>query len=863
MRKFTKKAVSLAVASFVTVTSVFAGSPVNASAATTSILATTNKQNDTYKVTFTAPSDWTGTIYGYAYYDVTGADGKITQEEPLGYWPGTKATKVSGNTYSVTVPTTVGSAEVIFASITGSVGTEVKEGKRENPDHSYTTTHYYECTTQAQLPEDGKGGFSVNSDADISSTGVITKITPTPTATTKPTPSTKPTDTPKVTTAPTTAPTVTPVSGPQVTVSEPNGTSYYEETNDTLSVVVDLAEGAKSATYSVDNGPETTITGKSIVKLGEGKIANSAISLKVTSTDGTTTNTQEFTYYKKSKSSETAAKTTKKSVSSSMASLFSTVKTFATTTSKAKVLPVHFKLPASDWEGPGRTVYCYAYYVENNRIERPLGIWPGEAMTKNGDYYELNVDAPTGYVQLVFSSVLGAKGTHYYPGDTLKDGTKAVEEHYDCNADKKLPYGYYGSNPKEGIRIENEAWISQKGTANKEDSESLTITSSSPVSPIPSTATPTPSASAPASATPDPGKETPDPSSSPIVSTNLDGYFGASLSAPQYNTTKQTLSAVALNAKGNVTYAFSVDGTEVYSGSNSTLDWDASKLTEGTHDISAKITDGEGNVWEDTKKYTITVAETEVVPTATPEVTEAPTVEPTITPVVTEAPTAEPTVTPTTVPTVTPVITNAPINIDNSGIGNAPVTGGAVTTQGSIAISFSKKNKTAGETIKVNAKVSGIDEVYKLSYAVKKTGGKTKTLAKKVSKKTVSWTPTVSGTYTVTVKAYSEDGKVLASKTAKYTVKKRVITISSVKPATLKVKKNATIKIKAKTTKGKLSMKVVIKNSKNKTVKTRKYSKKKTFTWKPSKKGTYKVTVTAKNGKGVVVSVTKKIKVKK
>jgi len=71
------------------------------------------------------------------------------------------------------------------------------------------------------------------------------------------------------------------------------------------------------------------------------------------------------------------------------------------------------------------------------------------------------------------------------------------------------------------------------------------------------------------------------------------------------------------------------------------------------------------------------------------------------------------------------------------------------------------------------------------------------------------------------------------------------------------------VKIKGKTTKGTLKIKVVIKNSKNKTVKTKKYSKKKTFKWKPSKKGTYTITVTAKNGKGVVVSKAKKIKVKK
>lgn len=875
VRKFTKKAVSLAVASFVTVTSVFTGSTINANAATTSILATTN-QNDTYKVTFTTPSDWTGTVYAYAYYDVTASDGTITQEEPLGYWPGTKATKVSGNTYSATVPTTVGSANVIFASITGEVGTEVKDGERKNEDGTTTVTHYYECTTQAQLPLDGEGGFSINSDADISSTGVITKITATDAPTKEPTKEPDTTGTPKPTKEPTTAPTVTPVDGPQVTVSEANGTSYYEETSDTLSVIVDLAEGATSATYSVDNGPETTITGKTIVKLGEGKIANSAISLKVTSTDGTTTNTQEFTYYKKSKASETATKTSKKSVSASMVSLFSTVRSFASATVN-KNIPVHFKIPASDWEGSDRTVYCYAYYdvttSSGTETIKPLGIWPGTAMTKNGEYYEVTLPTTVGSVKVMFSSIIGGKGQHYYKGDTLPDGTKCSEEHYSCWVDKKLPYGYSGFDeygnaiPYDGLQITDESWI----TVNGYDTNNLTITKTVDTTPIPGSPSPSPST------TPDAGDETPDPSASASVSTELDGYFGASLSAPQYNTTAKTLSAIALNAAGDVTYSFSVDGEEIYSGSNSTVDWNTSTLTEGSHVIGAKITDSEGNVWEDTKNYTISTVEateeptntpdaTETPteePTNTPEVTEAPTEVPTNTPEVTEAPTEAPTMAPTEVPTIAPTAPGS-VNIDNnnqnpSGI----ISGGAVTSSGSIAISFGKKNRTAGETIKVNAKVTNVDEVYKLSYAVKKNGGKTKTLAKKVNKKTVSWTPTAKGTYTVTVKAYSEDGKVLATGTAKYTVKKRVITISSIKPASTKVGKTTAVKIKGKTTKGTLKIKVVIKNSKNKTVKTKKYSKKKTFKWKPSKKGTYTITVTAKNGKGVVVSKAKKIKVKK
>ena len=69
MKKFTKKAVSLAVASFVTVSSAFGGNVISADAATKNVVsAMAATQN--YKVTYTPPTSWTGEIYAYSYYVV-------------------------------------------------------------------------------------------------------------------------------------------------------------------------------------------------------------------------------------------------------------------------------------------------------------------------------------------------------------------------------------------------------------------------------------------------------------------------------------------------------------------------------------------------------------------------------------------------------------------------------------------------------------------------------------------------------------------------------------------------------------------------------------------------------------------------
>ena len=865
MRKFTKKAVSLAVASFVTVSSAFGGNVISADAATKNVVsAMAATQN--FNVTYTPPTSWTGDIYAYCYNVEKSGETVVDWHEDLGCWPGTKMTSKGSGTYSVSIPTTQSSTHVIFASVTEPL-TADKKGHDDK-----TGKDYYTSKVQAQFPIDGVEGLLINSDSSVDAAGNVTKVT---TATEKPTATPKVTKTP-ATEKPTAAPTVTPVDGPQVKVNVANGTSYYEEESDTMSVVMDLVEGATSATYSIDNGPKTTITGKTVIKLGEGKIAGTDIKLDVTSTDGKTENTQTFTFSKKSKAAESA--TTSKTVVASLVSAFSVVKASAVST--AKTLPVHFQVP-NGWTDNGGEIYCYAYYTDaNGQLKKPLDVWPGTKMTKSSDgYYNATIPTTTGNVKIMFSSIVGGKGKYHPVGDN-----GCFEEYYDGYVKCQLPYGYTNIKddkgnliPIEGLTIDKEVWIAYDKSSSDADHAYIKVDQSKEVEPDEPVVTPTP--------TVDP-KATPtvDPTATATPAPELDAYFGASLSAPQLNTTAQTLSAVALNASGKINYSFSVDGEEIYSGSQNNVAWDTSSLTAGTHEISATVSDKTGKKVTKKKNYTIVVSApavtatpevtetpatatpevTETPATATPEITEAPA---TATPVVTETPTATPivTVTPTATATATvaPVVTFAP---DNS-IANAPVvsTNPAITavTEGAIIISFNKVGKTAGETIKVSADASSVAEAAKLTYTVTKNNSAIKTLASKTTKSSVNWTPTTSGTYTVEVIAYNTKGDAVATGSTTYVVKKRVISIKSIKPAKLKAGKKTTMKIKATCTKGTLRLKVVIKNSKNKTVKTVKYTKKKNFKWKPSKKGNYKVTITGKNSKGVVVTVTKKVKVLK
>lgn len=334
MTKLTKKALSLAIAGFVAFSSTFSGAPLTASAHETEVTndsATVNADDtykDSYQVKLTKPETWTENLYVYAYNNVFAEDGKtlIKKEEPLGIWPGKAVTASTDGTYSFDVPTNSSEINLIFVNLKGSLPTEASTDKDGR--------EYYavDVNDDNRYPADMKGGVIISGNSSITLTGTNqgsykAATTPLTVATPTVTPTATPTNTPVVTTSvavtasPSAIPTVEPVEGPQVTVDKANGTSYYEEDSDTLPVKITLANGATSATYSIDNGPATTITEATTVNIGEGKIANSEILLTVTSTDGKipTPNVQNFRYYKKTKVTEGNKTATAKVVAKALA----------------------------------------------------------------------------------------------------------------------------------------------------------------------------------------------------------------------------------------------------------------------------------------------------------------------------------------------------------------------------------------------------------------------------------------------------------------------------------------------------------------------------------------------------------------
>ena len=709
-------------------------------------------------------------------------------------------------------------------------------------------------------------------------------ITPTPIPTNTPivatTPAIKPTDTPKVSTPeptpvvtpvatdePVTMPSTEPVSGPQAIVDCPSGTTYYQENTDYLDITVTPAYGATSTEVSVDDGPVATITEATKFKVGTGKIANSIITMTVTSTDGATTNTQHFYYYKRTSVETPSQATSRIQVSSAMVTLFQTVK--AAANEQKDTYTVTFKVPDESkettkiWSNPDYQIYAYAYHNSATGEINPLGKWPGQKMTLvsgTTDTYTIEVPSSTGEVTVLFACMNGEKTLAQYPSHDDPGYTIKSDANFDANS---LP------------------------TASPEPSPEITETPTEVVSTTPPVSE-TPDVSAPATTAPVETEPANTPSTSPEVK-QLTGYFGASLAGPQYNTTKLDITAVAKQVQGTATYTFAVNGKIVANNvSDPVYTWDASTFKAGNYTLTVMITDSATNksitldkiypLTEKTEAGDITPEPFTPSPTPTELPTEIPTEVPTEVPTVTptEVVTSTPNVAVTTLPAITtstpvvtetvtataivtaPATTTSPIPTD---VPAAPVTQAPIV--GNIAFSKGSNKITIGDTVQINysQKNESVDQNYTFTYRIK-LGSTTTTLKSNTSKKSISWTPKRSGTYTISVLAYDQAKKLVCTTKVTYKVKKTVITLKSFQPKTIKRGKKVTISLRATSSSGTLQYKVIIKNKKGKTVKAKAYSKKRTFTWRPSKKGTYTATIYLKNGKGASIIVKRTIKVK-
>lgn len=733
----------------------------------------------------------------------------------------------------------------------------------------------------------------VYENPDITSTPGISESPTVTTPTDSPQAST-PDPTPTVTDEPVSLPSTEPISGPQVIVDFPSGTTYYQEVTDYLDITVTPAYGATSAEISVDNGPITAITGATKIKVGTGKIANSMITMTVTSTDGATTNTQHFYYYKRTRvETPSQADASKLHLSSAMVTLFQKVKIAAT--NQESTYQVNFTIPDESnltedqkvWTAEDSKVYAYAYYNTYDSdgnvtgVEKPLDVWPGKEMTavedKDGTY-TTQVTTSTGEVNLMFVCVKGEVAAT--PTQVPDENGNLGEPFRVCQTIAQYPSGEDGEEVG-GYTItgDKDFYADTMATA----TPSSSIEPSPEITETPSaTDVPTPEPTTPADTDP-----TETPSVTPEVK-ELSGYFGASLAGPQYTTTELTITAIAKHVQGTATYTFAINGTIVADNvSDPVYTWDASQLKAGNYTLTAIITDSATNKSITLDKIYPLTEKTEagditpepIIPTESP-VVETASVTPTE--VVDTTATVAPTDTPNIIITTSPAIfTNTPAatevaSVTSTAIATEPAATSApnptevptaqatqVPIVGKISFSKASNKATAGETVQViySQKNEAEDQDYTFTYKIKK-GSKTTTLKSKTSKDRVNWTPSSSGTYQAIVVAYDEARNVVCTTTTTYKVKKRVITLKSIQPKTIKKGKKVTVSVRATTTTGNLRYKVVIKNSKGKTVKSKAYSKKSTFTWKPSAKGTYTATIYLKNGKGVTIVVTKKIKVK-
>lgn len=287
-------------------------------------------------------------------------------------------------------------------------------------------------------------------------------------------------------------------------------------------------------------------------------------------------------------------------------------------------------------------------------------------------------------------------------------------------------------------------------------------------------------------------------------------------------------------------------------------------------------------VKEDVIDPTVSPAETTAPPETTDEPTETPnidvdattvpgttddagksptpsaSVKPSQTPGSSSVPSQTSGVTETTSPQSSPSqvpATNVPGNVDTST--NSAVNGEA----SDLKIKSVSCNPVLCQVVKKNVKISvtaegGIGnqqykfEIYK--------GGKLVTASEYSNSSTFIYKASSAGTYTFKVYVKDEQNKEV-SKTKKFTFVSKVLALKiSKKVAKKKITLSATASGGLKSYK----YKYVIKNKKGKTVKKTGYVSKKKLIWKPTKKGTYKVTITVKDSTGTTKSKTITVKKK-
>ena len=412
------------------------------------------------------------------------------------------------------------------------------------------------------------------------------------------------------------------------------------------------------------------------------------------------------------------------------------------------------------------------------------------------------------------------------------ESTSAEKEDEDTVTTKLAQLGGSVDNPIKTPRPITSAEVtatpdSSVATATPEVTPCVTATPEATDSSV-ATATPEATDSSAATAIPE---VTPHVVATPIVPEDTDQMvvnFGAEKAAPQVAGTTLKLEAKPYNTTGTCQYQFVVDGQVVQEYSESaSYNWYA---TSGKHTISVSVKDQTGKYVVVEKNYTVM---------GDNPATQEPTATPEVTPCVTATPVQSPTI-------EDPKETEAPVEI---------------TVKASFGKASPQKVNTA---IKITPRVSGTKNSYKYSIMAElKNSTYTQRVASNSTAKSVTWKPKKAGTYKITISVTDSEGY-KGVKTYNYVIKQPKLTVKgSISKKSIKLGQKVKITTNGTASKGTLKFKITSKKKGDKkAVVLKKYSTKKTCIWKPKKKGTYTITVYAKDGSGKQVKKTLKLTVK-
>lgn len=165
-----------------------------------------------------------------------------------------------------------------------------------------------------------------------------------------------------------------------------------------------------------------------------------------------------------------------------------------------------------------------------------------------------------------------------------------------------------------------------------------------------------------------------------------------------------------------------------------------------------------------------------------------------------------------------------------------------------------------GTSVVLSAECSGGTGEYAYTYTVLLPDGTHETIAESSDCNYMEYTFEEEGIYNFEVRV--DDGVELVTEVIEYVVTQAKVSIDNVKLNKKKFKKNDKVKFTVKVTAatGTARSKIVVKTPSGKKVTVKKYSTKKTATYKLKEKGKYKVTIYAKDG-STTAKVKKTVKV--